>query len=161
MKNEEFPVLPGIHCCQSELPAGAAVTPGSSSSGAFVEMMMSAECCPRPAAVVTAPPLKQSLYLPVPPFFVSVLLCRAPRAAGPTPSQGGLLFSCGAQSHSIPNLSPIPQHSQLHSIPNPQSHSVPAPFDSSSAHRDLGVPCATAPPVATNSGILCSPSWLE
>lgn len=112
MKNEEFPVLLGIHCCQSELPAGAALTPGSGYSGAFVEMM-SAECCPRPTAVVTAPPLKQSLYLPLPPFFVCVLLCRAPRGKGP------LLPSCGAQSHS------------------------------SSAHRDLGVPCATAPPVAT------------
>lgn len=67
-----------------ELPAGAAVTPGSVYSGAFVEM--SAECCPCPAAVVTAPPLKQSLYLPVPPFFVSVL---PPEQQGPiTPSPG-------------------------------------------------------------------------
>lgn len=132
--SEEFPVLLGIHFCHRELPAGLAVTPGSGYSGAFVGM--SAECCPCPAAVVTAPPLKQSLYLPVPPpFFVSVLPrssaghCRAPGAAGPTPSQGSFLLWSPVPRHSHPTALPLHNLTALpsHSVPTPHSHSIPAP----------------------------------
>lgn len=154
--NEEFPVLLGIHFCQSELPAGVAVTPGSGYSGAFLGM--SAECCPCPAAVVTAPPLKQSLYLPVPPFFVFVLpplLCRAlqspPGAAGPTPSQGSsppvepsptalpLQDPTAFPSHSIPI-------SHSHSTAVQQSHSIPAPQSHGpTAKPGLLCPCGAQP----------------
>lgn len=137
--NEEFPVLLGIHLCQRELPAGGGVTPGSGHSGAFLEM--SAECCPCPAAVQRQPPTKPSLYLPEPPFFVSVLPhplpghCRAPGAAGP---------------HTSPGSFPPVQ-------PNPTAFPLLGLFDRSSARRDLGVPqvlpgCprAAAPPVNTS-----------
>ncbi|KAL2304151.1 hypothetical protein Nmel_009446 [Mimus melanotis] len=131
--NEEFSVLLGIRSCQSELPAGIVVTPGSGYSGAFVGM--SAACCPRPAAVVTAPPLKQSLYLPVPPFFVSVLPLLLWALQGPH-TQPGLLPCC---------------------IPTPL-------IRQQMCHRDPGVPrcpCATAPPVNTTRAQFSSPSWLE